>query len=380
MADNRNPLRRYQLHLGDRSDDTILQPADKKVSAQHASEVCGQCHSISTRAKEDFFKPGTDLANAKKVIELHDPKSAAYIAEQSRRSSYYVENLFWPDGQTRVTGCEFNDLKTSPCYQGGAFTCFSCHRMHGADPNDQLAPRMETDEACFQCHQEFRGQVARHTRHAADSSGSRCYNCHMPHTTYGLMKAIRNHRVSSPSVANTLETGRPNACNLCHLDKTLGWTQEHLAKWFDQPKSELNDEQQSLSAAVVGLLRGDANQRALVAWALGWKPAREASGEWWIPPYIAEALKDRYPALRGVAGRSLRRLAGFADVEFDFEAPEFERLQVVERVMKAWREKQSSGSPRGETALLIKPDGSLDRAGMQRLLDQRDNRPVNLSE
>ena len=36
--------------------------------------------------------------------------------------------------------------------------------------------------------------------------------------------------IESPDVATTLKTGRPNACNLCHLDKTLDWTAEHLAK------------------------------------------------------------------------------------------------------------------------------------------------------
>ncbi len=345
MADNRNPLRRYQLHLGDRRDETILQPAAKTVSARHCSEVCGQCHSVSASAPEDFYIPGTDLENAKSVVELLDPKSRPYIEQQLRRNSRYVENLFWSDGQIRVTGREFNDLKTSPCYQGGAFTCLSCHKMHDSDPNDQLAPRMDTDEACFQCHQEFREQVAQHTRHAADSSGSRCYNCHMPHTYYGLLKAVRSHRVTSPSVATTLETGRPNACNLCHLDKTLGWTQEHLAEWFGQKKSKLSEEQQTVSSAVTWLQRGDANQRALLAWAIGWKPARDVSGEWWMAPHIAQALNDRYPALRYVAGKSMRRLAGFEGVDYDFEASELKRLQVIEQVMSIWRQRQSAGAP-----------------------------------
>src|SRR5947208_5654909 len=66
------------------------------------------------------------------------------------------------------------------------------------------------------------------SHHLAASSGSQCYDCHMPHTTYGVLKAIRSHQVGSPRVADELATGRPNACNLCHLDKPLAWTAHQL--------------------------------------------------------------------------------------------------------------------------------------------------------
>ena len=46
----------------------------------------------------------------------------------------------------------------------------------------------------------------------------------MTATTYGLVKAIRSHLIDSPTVESSLTTGRPNACNLCHLDRTLDWT------------------------------------------------------------------------------------------------------------------------------------------------------------
>ena len=38
-----------------------------------------------------------------------------------------------------------------------------------------------------------------------------------------------------------LETGRPNACNLCHLDRTLAWTAKHLEGWYGFAPPELND-------------------------------------------------------------------------------------------------------------------------------------------
>ena len=56
------------------------------------------------------------------------------------------------------------------------------------------------------------------------------------------------------------------------------------------------------------LLRGDAGQRALIAWSMGWTPAREASGAGWMAPFLSTLLIDPYAAIRYIAGRSLRRL------------------------------------------------------------------------
>src|SRR4029434_5840314 len=112
---------------------------------------------------------------------------------------------------------------------------------------DQLAERMDSNLACLQCHTKI--NVSQHTHHRTDSSGSSCYNCHMPHTVYGLMKAIRSHQIDSPNAANSLKTGRPNACNLCHLDKTLDWTARKLSEWYGQPAVDLSPEHQTHAAA-----------------------------------------------------------------------------------------------------------------------------------
>src|SRR5438046_6164337 len=50
-------------------------------------------------------------------------------------------------------------------------------------------------------------------------------------------------------------------------------------------KFELTGEEQATSAALLWLLRGDAGQRALIAWSMGWEPAKLASGQAWLPPF-----------------------------------------------------------------------------------------------
>jgi hypothetical protein len=239
---------------------------------------------------------------------------------------------------------------------------------------------METDQACFQCHESHRDNIERHTHHAASSEGSRCYNCHMPHTTYGLLKAIRSHQVSSPSVAATLATGRPNACNQCHLDKTLGWTQEYLSEWYDAPDVELDEEQQKRSAMAVLLLTGDAGQRALAGWSMGWDAARTASGEKWIAPYLTQLLDDPYPAVRYIAARSLRRIDSFHDFEYDFVGSAEHRQEAQRRARGIWESRRDARLDQTGEAILIDAEGRLDRSTFHELLQRRDDRDIDLKE
>src|SRR6266850_510692 len=102
-----------------------------------------------------------------------------------------------------------------------------------------------------------------------------CLSCHMPYTTYGLLKTIRSHQISSPSVQSSLGTARPNACNLCHLDKTLAWTADALSQWYATPTPALNGDDRGVAASLLWLLRGDAGQRAIVAQSMGWAPAQQ---------------------------------------------------------------------------------------------------------
>ena len=56
--------------------------------------------------------------------------------------------------------------------------------------------------------------------------------------------------------------------------------------------------ERDVAAGVLWAVRGDAGQRALVAWHMGWGPAQEASGTDWLPLYLALLLDDPYPAVR----------------------------------------------------------------------------------
>ena len=402
---NRDPLHRYSSHLSDTPDETIVNPAG--LMHEVSSQVCGQCHGITlthdtNSAKrwqnEGFdFRPGDDLGESKMRFTLQ-PGCLSTTEVQARMpaNSPTLDSWFWEDGMVRVSGREYNGLIESPCYESPdphrkKMSCMSCHSMHQtADDlrpsevwaNDQLGVGMETNRACTQCHPQFESPQAltEHTHHAPESGGSQCYNCHMPHTTYGLMKAMRSHTVDSPSVKVSQETGRPNACNQCHLDKTLGWAADHLATWYEIPKPKLSKDEQNVAASVLWLLSGDAGQRALMAWSYGWDEAKEASGDHWQAPYLAQLLEDPYHAIRFMAHRSLRELPGFTDYRYQFMGKKAKRTQANKAARAIWAQTMSSSKAAFTHNILLDDKGRLQRDVFDRLLKARNNRRIYLLE
>ena len=401
-AANRNPLRRYALHAGGEADPTIVEPA--RLDPQRSSQVCGQCHGIwefpdsaAERAASAGglpYRPGDELRATRFVAQPRVNGRSAAMRALVAADPDFVRGSFWADGLVRVSGREYNGLLDSPCFAEATepertLSCFSCHTMHKTpeDPRTvtewadthQVSAGMDGDAACAQCHEEIAASVPAHTNHPPESAGSRCYNCHMPYTSYGLLRAIRSHTVTSPSVRESVEVSRPNACNLCHLDRTLAWSAEHLRDWYGQSPPDLGNDERSVAASILWLLRGDAGQRALTAWSYGWEPAQEASGTSWMVPYLGELLMDPYAAVRFISARSLRTIPGFESLQYDFTGSRDARIEAAVGALQAWHNSPRARARR-DPELLFGIDGTLDTAAMRRVFDQRDNRPLFLRE
>jgi hypothetical protein len=194
-----------------------------------------------------------------------------------------------------------------------------------------------------------------------------------------LLKAIRSHQITTPNVATTLATGRPNACNLCHLDRSLGWTADQLSARYGITAPALSADDQALPAAFSLALRGDAAQRALIAWSFGWQSAQQASGAAWLPLALAPLLDDPYAAVRLIAGRSLRSFPQFADFEYDAIAAPEARVDAGGRV-RARVLSGGNGRQLRAPAALLDANGQLDTGLVSRLLADRDQRPIQLLE
>lgn len=401
-AGEKHAALQQQIKLGKISEasakDQFITHPDK-ISPVRASEICGQCHSVSTQNRKDWqkwlahgsdFHPGDELKPYLEVLQFKDKDAVAYW---QRTDLSFLRNRFWSDGMIRVSGREFNGLVDSPCFSKGKgdrqLSCLSCHTLHqpatDARPraewaNYQLKAHMESNAGCTQCHEQINQNLAAHTHHAANSAGSQCYNCHMPYTTYGLLRAMRSHQVSSPTVQASLATGRPNACNQCHLDKTLAWTSDRLNQWYGTAKPTLSTDEQNIAASVLWTLKGDAGQRALMAWSMGWKDALAVSGTDWEAPYLAPLLDDPYGAVRFIAQQSLHRLPGYENFTYDYVgAPEQRRLGAAQ-VMGQWQQRGQGSKVHNPSALLIDQNGRLQQSIFLQLLNQRDERRIVLSE
>lgn len=200
----------------------------------------------------------------------------------------------------------------------------------------------------------------------------------MPYTSYGLLRGIRSHQIARPTVASTLKTGRPTACNLCHLDKTLKWTAQHLSEWYGQAEPELAEDDGKVSAMVKLLLSGDTGQRALAAFSLGWEPALAVSGNDWEAPLLAVGLEDRYAAIRFISHRSLTHLPGLGSFPYDFESEEAQWRESQQKALDLWRAGAATLPRREET--LTGPGPQIDTNRFSQLLEHRNNRPVHLRE
>ncbi len=358
------------------SKDPVVNPAksDHRVSA----EICGQCHAyFKPPDMEEFSKTGYAYRAGGELSKTHHMITHAEIKSRTDEG----ERPFWSDGTCRVSGREYSSLVDSPCYQRGKMSCISCHSLHSSQPDDQLAKGMETNQACIQCHTDFEHRIEAHTHHASDSSGSLCYNCHMPHTTFGLLKGIRSHRIQIPRVMSASKSDHPNACNLCHLDRTLEWSAEKLFDWYEQPIPRLTGDERGVAASLLWLLRGDAVQRAVTAWHMSWPPAMESSGKDWQMPFLAQLLTDDYSVVRYVASRAMTRFPSWKQDDYDYVGPPASRESSKRQAVTNWATTASpTPAERARTILLETQKVGVNFEKLNELLKQQDKQSIFLPE
>lgn len=372
--------------------DPIINPAS--LSSHASTQVCGQCHSMRKLSEDrslisergQGFRPGDDLTQTHEIWERNSDAVRAFLDSRKfpEGDEQALRSVFWDDGMIRIAGREFNGMINTPCHVQGEMSCLSCHSMHQESidnrpakewANDQLSLDALGDTACTQCHSAS-DYGEKHTHHPQSSSGSRCYNCHMPHTSYGLLKAVRSHTITSPDLSRDMTARRPNACNLCHLDKTLQWTADALQDWYQQSAPELEQEDKEVAASVLWLLKGDAGLRALASWSMGWADAQRASGNEWIAPLIARTLNDPYHAVRLIAYRSIRTLPGYEDFEVNVLADGSELESGILQAFERWENAPLSSS---NPAILIDESGSQGKR-IEQLMLQRDDTRIEIAE
>jgi predicted CXXCH cytochrome family protein len=301
--------------------------------------VCGHCHGQRIPEPADRIE---ELLSRGDPYNAGDDLSKYYrpVWRETKVGDYSFANRFWANGSPRLTAYEYQGILRSRCYNGGSaenrINCLTCHSMHGGDPRGQITDENRTNKPCLECHRQYvpADALVAHTGHKAESTGSSCYNCHMPRVVYGVMAIHPTHDITVPDARMTVSLSVPNACNQCHLDRSVNWSikeSERLWPRYFAGSQQSSDPQFDVPEGARALFAGDALTRALAAEALGGAGPAQPDPQW-AGPLLAEALADNYPIVRFFAANGLAR-GGWRLPKPDYLAT----AEVRERAIASWR-------------------------------------------
>jgi len=209
--------------------DPTLPPSSRRL----ALDTCGFCHARRSDLTGDF-KPGDWF------LDHHD------LTIVDRTDIYYA------DGQVRDEDYEYASFLSSRMHLRGV-VCMDCHDPHS------MKTRLPGNWLCIRCHNGSYTNApvidpVAHSRHKVfgfstngvpeafdllaydprqiKETGGECVNCHMPQTVYMQRHWRHDHGFTIPDPQLTREFGIPNACNRCHLDKSVEWAIEYCEQWY----------------------------------------------------------------------------------------------------------------------------------------------------
>jgi predicted CXXCH cytochrome family protein len=209
-------------------------PVDfKKINNREFVAICAQCHMQSNVHK----------GNAQGELN-YSSTGTFFLKNPAVPLGEFTRAAFFKDGRLSQTTFMVEALERSQCFRKGQVTCGTCHDPHGHDESTNLTSlkfKDQPDLMCTGCHSQFqdKARASAHTHHPADSEASRCVSCHMPRIMYGMLSRVRLHQIDDiPNAEMTQRFGQqesPNACLLCHSEKTPQWVEGQLQSWKHNP-------------------------------------------------------------------------------------------------------------------------------------------------
>lgn len=224
------------IHSGSYSEKRPLDPPVEfdRISNRDFVAICAQCHMQSN----------LHAASARGELN-YSTRGTFFIKNPELPLGEFTRETFFKDGRFRQTTFMVEALERSQCFRKGEANCSSCHDPHSHDEPSNLTSlkfKDDPDRMCTGCHTQFQDKLraAAHTHHSPASEGSRCVSCHMPRIMDALLFRARSHQIDDiPNAEMTLRFGQgesPNACLLCHAEKTAQWTQSQLQSWKMAPQ------------------------------------------------------------------------------------------------------------------------------------------------
>ena len=243
-------------------------------------------------------------------------------------------------GMASWNSVEYDDAIKGGCYKPvpgkNHLTCVHCHEPHTTIGRRWKRSPDEDDASCLSCHEQYEDPDSRraHTHHQSTSAGSRCMNCHMPRINEGLQDMVRTHMILNPTNADMIESNQPNACNMCHVEKSIDWTIQYLHQWYGRSYSK-----QRMAENYDQRNRSDA---ATIGWLNSWHPPTQMvaadvltkHGARWALPKLLPVLDSPYMLNRQFATQGLKKMLGihFADFGYRFTMFADERRQPLAKI------------------------------------------------
>ena len=213
-----------KLPEGSRSMDvnTGLIVKTRNLDNKELLNVCARCHSRRS-IMGDYENDNEDLLN--------------YMIPQLTTAPNYHA-----DGQILEEDYEYASFTQSKMFEKG-IKCSDCHDSHS------VKTLKDDNELCMKCHRpDIYNTTSHHLHKMPDPKGShlinrglpeykqgtgaQCVNCHMVGKFYMGNDYRRDHSFRNPRPDLTISIGTPNACNDCHTDKTVAWSQSYMEKWY----------------------------------------------------------------------------------------------------------------------------------------------------
>lgn len=346
----------------------LLRSVRDQNAVQHAVNLgisCESCHNGSQEHVRASDK------NKSALLPHFYPVSSNVVAQASSSSKVYRRNPetinficarchtgrrpLFASGMATWNSVEFSDAENGYCYirkqnnhpELDILACTACHDPHEPIGSVWSKTPEEDDAACLKCHTKFQPEPerARHTHHQGGTEGARCLNCHMPRINEGLQQVVRTHSISNPTWRGMIESNQPNACNLCHLDKSIDWTITWLSRWYKVDRYRSYDAAKMAAsyperAGPVGLgwLKSPHEPTRLVA-----VDAVARADARWALPSVINVLDDPYLLNRQFTRIALERWLGvrLEDHGYRFFMTPEERREPVEKVRAALLEPSS---------------------------------------
>ncbi|MCB9563722.1 MAG: ammonia-forming cytochrome c nitrite reductase subunit c552 [Kofleriaceae bacterium] len=206
-----------------------LLPVDRLVTIGISCESChlgGRAHAVDDEPIR-FVPASPALRPRADAPSLAGGRDNPVVIDAICAQCHSTPAPRFPGGGAVRNSTEALDLLASAC--APAIKCTDCHDPHTAGPGPGAADAPRHLAACVGCHDALAAPAAARA-HAHHPDGTvTCLDCHMPRIVQGVSAFVRTHRVARPVEPAMLAIGGPNACNLCHLDRSLRWTLDALA-------------------------------------------------------------------------------------------------------------------------------------------------------